>query len=72
MHLNVGSFDRILRIVIGLALIAYAFFGLGSPTSTIGLVAIAVGAILGVTGLVSWCPIYAALGLRTRKAPTSV
>jgi len=68
MHLNVGSWDRVVRLVIGVALIAYAFFGLASPWSAMGLAAIAVGAILAVTGLVSWCPIWAALGVNTRKA----
>ena len=67
MHLNIGSPERILRLVVGLALIAYAFLGLASPWSTIGLIAIAVGAILAVTGLVSWCPIWAGLGISTRK-----
>jgi len=68
MHLNVGSFDRILRIIVGLALIAYAFFVLPTPWGWMGLGAIAVGAILTLTGLVSWCPIYAALGLGTRQS----
>lgn len=68
MHLNVGSWDRVARLVIGVALIAYAFLGLSSPWSTMGLGAIAVGAILAVTGLISWCPIWAVLGLNTRKA----
>jgi len=67
MRLNIGSPERALRLIIGLALIAYAFFGLASPWSAMGLGAIAVGAILAVTGLVSWCPIWAALGVSTRK-----
>jgi len=67
MHLNIGSPERIVRVVIGLALIAYAFLGVASPMSPIGIGAIAVGAILAVTGLVSWCPIWAALGISTRK-----
>ena len=67
MRLNIGSWERVLRIVVGLALIVYAFLGLSSPWSTLGLGAMAVGAILAVTGLVSWCPIWAALGVSTRK-----
>ena len=68
MHLNIGSPERVLRLVIGLALVAYAFFGLASPWSTLGMGAIVVGAILAVTGLISWCPIWAALGISTRKS----
>lgn len=58
MTKNVGSIDRTLRIVIGLALIA------GAATSTIGL-----WGYLGVapllTGLIGWCPPYAMLGFNT-------
>jgi hypothetical protein len=68
MRLNVGSLDRIVRLSIGIALIAYAFFGLASPWSAVGLGAIAIGAILAVTGLISWCPIWAVAGVNTRKA----
>ena len=56
-----------MRLVIGIALIAYAFFSLASPMSAMGLGAIAVEAILAVTGLISWCPIWAVLGVSTRK-----
>ena len=64
---NVGSFDRILRILIGAALIGYVFLG-GSiqPSSTMGIGTIVVGAILVVTAFISFCPIYAIFGLRTR------
>jgi len=66
MTLNVGSFDRVLRAVVGLGLIAYALLG-GLPAfGWLAMVLAAVGVILIATAFVSWCPIYAALGLGTR------
>lgn len=68
MTLNVGSIDRVLRAIIGLALIAFAFFGGLAPWGWMALLAGAAGVILVATAVISWCPTYAALGLGTRKA----
>lgn len=62
MTRNVGGIDRILRIVVGLALIAWAI-GLApgvapSAWGWLGLVPL-------LTGAVGWCPPYALLGLNT-------
>jgi DUF2892 family protein len=66
MTTNIGTVDRVLRIVVGLALIGAAL-GLFGPVYTsvwgwVGLVPLA-------TALVSWCPLYTALGIRTCKLP---
>ena len=59
---NVGGFDRIVRIIIGLALISLLYF----YGQTLWMwVAAAVGAVLVGTAFTGFCPIYAALGLRT-------
>ena len=68
MTLNVGSIDRVLRAIIGLALIANAFLGGLAPWGWMALLAGAAGMILVGTAFMSWCPIYAALGLGTRNA----
>lgn len=64
MSSNVGLIDRVLRIVVGLALIAVALGLFGPANQTmwgwIGVIPLA-------TGLVSWCPAYALLGIRTCK-----
>ncbi|HUW37716.1 MAG TPA: DUF2892 domain-containing protein [Rhodocyclaceae bacterium] len=57
MKINVGSIDRSLRIVVGLALIAWALFG-GPVWAWIGVVPLA-------TGLFKFCPLYALLGVST-------
>ncbi|HET9700504.1 MAG TPA: DUF2892 domain-containing protein [Burkholderiales bacterium] len=58
MKTNVGGIDRILRIVAGLALIALAIAGIGSPWTWIGVVPL-------LTGIVGFCPAYPILGLST-------
>ncbi len=56
---NIGNTDRIIRIVLGLAIgvlgvVFKSWFGL-------------IGIIFLATALVSTCPIYLAFGLSTRK-----
>jgi hypothetical protein len=55
---NVGSIDRGLRIVLGLALLAIVFVGPKTPWGWIGLVPL-------LTAFVGSCPLYTLLGLRT-------
>lgn len=57
MKLNVGGIDRILRIVVGLALIIWALMG-GPVWAWIGVVPLA-------TGLFRFCPLYTVLGMNT-------
>jgi len=64
MKTNVGGIDRILRITIGLALIAAA------ATGTVGWWGW-LGAVPLVTGIVGWCPPYALLGLNSCKLRSS-
>ena len=62
MKLNVGNIDRGIRIALGIALLALAFFG---NIGGWGYVAGVVGAVALVTGLARWCPAWAALGVNT-------
>jgi len=65
---NVGTIDRLLRLLIGAGLIAAPFFtGVAAPQSGAGYAMIAVGAILVLTALVSFCPLYSVFGLRTKS-----
>jgi hypothetical protein len=61
MHKNIGTLDRALRIVVGLALIALAATGAAGPWGWIGVVPLG-------TGLFSWCPAYNLFGIKTCKA----
>ena len=69
MRINVGTPDRLARIVIGAVLVLLPFFsGLGLFANPLWLWAsAAVGAVLIATALVRFCPLYAILGLSTCK-----
>jgi hypothetical protein len=60
MQKNVGTLDRTLRIVAGLALIALAATGTVGIWGWIGVVPLA-------TGLLGWCPAYTLFGIKTCK-----
>jgi len=57
MNNNIGKIDKVLRIVVGIAIIAYGVFA----QSWLGLIGIVP---LG-TALIGWCPLYCPLGLST-------
>lgn len=69
MKKNMGSVDRILRLVIA-AIAVFLYFN-GTLTGTLGIVALAVAAIFTLTSLISFCPLYAIVGLSTCPAPNS-
>ncbi|WP_089959214.1 DUF2892 domain-containing protein [Limnohabitans sp. 2KL-3] len=60
MTSNVGGIDRILRIVLGVVLVALAATGTVGAWGWVGLVPLA-------TGLSGWCPPYSLLGINTCK-----
>ncbi|MCB1174592.1 MAG: DUF2892 domain-containing protein [Leptospiraceae bacterium] len=69
MSSNVGSIDRVLRIVAGIALLAGGLFGLGGlQGETTGVIVAAVAAVPLLTGLLGWCPPYALFGISTKKS----
>jgi hypothetical protein len=65
MDLNESPLDRLLRIVLGLAMLITGWTHLVPGVWGIAL------EIFGwfplVTGVLGWCPIYALLGVSTRK-----
>jgi len=67
MAKNVGSADKVIRLVAGAILIALPFaFSLAAFESTAATgAAVAVGAILIGTALLNFCPLYRVLGIRT-------
>jgi len=58
MKANIGTIDRVVRILAGLVLIGLAFSG------TIGVWGY-VGVVLLLTGFVRVCPAYSILGINT-------
>jgi hypothetical protein len=58
MTKNIHPVERVVRVVVGLALVSMAFVGPSNLWFLIGVVPIA-------TGLMGWCPPYALLGIST-------
>lgn len=57
MKRNVGNIDRVIRIVIGLAILLAGFY-FGSWWGAVGLVPL-------LTAAIGWCPLYLPLGMST-------
>lgn len=60
---NTSNADRLVRVVIGAALIALGFYA----RSIWGLI----GFVPLVTGIFGYCPIYSLLGIKTSDKPAS-
>ena len=63
MKANVGGIDKVLRIVVGLALLSLVFV-LPEPTRWWGLV----GLVPLLTGFMNFCPLYSIIGVSTCPA----
>ena len=55
---NVGTTDRLVRIVVGVVLLSLTVFGPATPWGWLGLIPLA-------TGVFNTCPLYSVLGVDT-------
>lgn len=64
MAANVGTFDRIARVVVGIALIAFAlgYIAPGTTWSWVGWI----GVVPLLTALLGTCPLYSVVGCSTK------
>ncbi len=60
MKTNVGSADKIVRIVVGIGLLSL-FFILEGNMKFLGLI----GIVPIATALMGWCPLYSVIGVNT-------
>jgi hypothetical protein len=69
MTSNVGKIDRMVRIIVGLLLIAAPFVTqIGMFQSTMGTaIAVIVGVVLIATSAMRFCPLYRIFGIKTCK-----
>lgn len=58
MRRNEGNLDRVLRIVVGAAILSLVVVGPKTAWGYLGLIPL-------ITGLVGYCPAYSLLGIRT-------
>lgn len=63
MKKNMGSADRIIRVLIA-AVIAVLFFT-GVIEGTLGIVLLVLAGVFVLTSLISFCPLYLPFGLST-------
>ncbi len=63
--INVPTFERLVRILLGAGVAGYAIFALPGPSILLA----AMGACVALTGLVGFCPACALVGRRPRPKP---
>lgn len=68
MSANEASWDRIVRVGLGVVLLGLAFGPFGGALAIIGGI---IGAILLVTGLIGSCPAYTLFNFSTKDKPTA-
>lgn len=69
MTTNMGTVDRALRLIVGLALIVAPlmnYWGLGA-SGAVAYTLMAIGGILTLTSVFGVCPIYSLLGIQTKS-----
>ena len=66
MKKNMGSADKIIRVLIAAVFAVLSFTG--TITGTLGLVLLVLGGVFVLTSLVSFCPLYAIFGIKTCPA----
>jgi hypothetical protein len=64
---NVGSVDRVIRVVLGVALLAFFFLVPESPWRWVGLI----GIVPLLTAALGSCPLYTILGMSSCPAKAS-
>jgi hypothetical protein len=66
MKTNESGLDRIVRVILGIALLALYFTNV--VAGGLGIVFIVLGAVALLTGVVGFCPLYSLLKISTNKA----
>lgn len=65
MKKNMGSYDKLIRLIVAIALIVLYYKEV--LTGTLGIIALVLALLLTVTSLVGFCPLYTLFGINTCK-----
>jgi hypothetical protein len=65
MKKNIGTIDKVIRILIAVVVVALYFSNVIS--GTLAIILLALSAILVVTSLIGFCPLYWPFGLSSTK-----
>ena len=68
MKKNMGSTDRIIRVLLAIVLITLYFTG--TVTGTIGIAMMVLAIVFILTSIVSFCPLYAPFGISSCPVKT--
>ncbi len=65
MKKNMGSTDKIIRLIVAIILATLSYMGV--VTGTVGIVFYAVAIVFALTSMISFCPLYVPFGISTCK-----
>jgi hypothetical protein len=65
MKSNIGTTDRIIRLIVA-AVFAYLYFA-GIVSGTLGIVLLVLAVVFVATSAISFCPLYAPFKISTKK-----
>jgi len=63
MKMNMGTIDKVIRILVAVILAILFFANL--ITGTLGIILLVLGAVFVLTSLISFCPLYWPFGINT-------
>ncbi|MFP8488439.1 DUF2892 domain-containing protein [Gracilimonas sp. Q87] len=63
MKKNMGTTDRVIRVII--AVVVGILYFTGTISGTLGITLLVLAAVFVLTSLISFCPLYAPFGIRT-------
>ena len=66
MKANMGSTDKMLRIIVAIV-IAILFFT-NVISGTLGIILLILGGVFVLTSLIGFCPLYPLVGMNTKKS----
>ena len=69
MKKNMGSADKIIRVIIAIAV--FALYITGTISGTLGIILMIFAVIFVLTSLIGTCPLYLPLGLSTLRKKLS-
>ncbi len=64
---NMGIADRVIRILIAVVIAVLYFTKTEPVTGTLGMILLVIGAVFLLTSVISFCPLYTLLGIKTCK-----
>jgi len=65
MKKNMGSTDKIIRLIVAIILATLSYMGV--VTGTVGIVFYAVAIVFALTSMIGFCPLYVPFGISTCK-----